>query len=58
MTIAGLDGLPGLTAGSLRLWSITKDVTDIETAAHAARRGGLTMMGLHHKLERLRELTV
>ena len=51
--LAGLAQAPGLTAGSLRLWSILKDATDLASAAQAARQGGVTLVTLHTRVETL-----
>ncbi|MBF4162588.1 hypothetical protein [Nocardioides acrostichi] len=51
--LAGLAQAPGLTAGSLRLWSILKDATDLASAARAARQGGITLVALHTRVETL-----
>ncbi len=52
---AGLAQAKGLTAGSLRLWSILKDATDLASAAAAARHGGITIVTLHTKVQTLLE---
>lgn len=56
LKIAGLAQTPGLTAGSLRLWSMMKDVTDLTSANAAARRGGISFLTLHTKAQSLLDL--
>ena len=56
LKLAGLAETKGLTAGSLRLWSILKDATDLASAATAARHGGITIVTLHTKVQNLLDL--
>ena len=56
LKLAGLAEYKGLTAGSLRLWSILKDATDLASAATAARHGGITIVTLHTKVQNLLDL--
>jgi hypothetical protein len=58
MARAGLDTTRGLTAGSLRLWAATKDVTTVGDAAAGAARAGVRLTTLHRLIHRLGERAI
>ena len=55
LAIADLENIPGLTAGSLRLWAACHTVTDYPSLQTAAAKAGVEPLTLHRQVSHLGE---